>query len=185
MVSGLFKQQAHKCLVSNDSSITSRAFVSQLSISCHFYWKENFVHTYSCMNLPTKGLNPGLPHCRQILYRLSHQRNPCMFSVQPLSHVPLFVTPWIAAHQDSLSITNSWSLLKLMSIESMMPSNHLISVITFSSCIQSFPASGSFPVSQFFASGGQSIGVSDMFSIAVFFSFCLYEKSFLSLCSKW
>ena len=126
MVSGLFKQQAHKCLVSNDSSITSRAFVSQLSISCHFYWKENFVHTYSCMNLPTKGLNPGLPHCRQILYRLSHQRNPCMFSVQPLSHVPLFVTPWIAAHQDSLSITNSWSLLKLMSIESMMPSNHLI-----------------------------------------------------------
>ena len=112
---------------SNDvSPIMSRAFVSQLSISCHFYWKENFVHTYSCMNLPTKGLNPGLPHCRQILYRLSHQRNPCMFSVQPLSHVPLFVTPWIAAHQDSLSITNSWSLLKLMSIESMMPSNHLI-----------------------------------------------------------
>ena len=47
-------------------------------------------------------------------------------SVQSLSHVRLFVTPWTAAHQSSLSITNSWSLLKLMSIESVMPSNHII-----------------------------------------------------------
>jgi len=47
-------------------------------------------------------------------------------SVQSLSLVQLFATPWTAAHQASLSITNSWSLLKLMSIESMMPSNHLI-----------------------------------------------------------
>ena len=47
-------------------------------------------------------------------------------SVQSLSHVRLFAIPWTAAHQASLSITNSWSLLKLMSIESVMPSNHLI-----------------------------------------------------------
>ena len=47
-------------------------------------------------------------------------------SVQLLSHVLLFAIPWTAAHQASLSITNSWSLLKLMSIESVMPSNHLI-----------------------------------------------------------
>ena len=47
-------------------------------------------------------------------------------SVQSLSHVRLFVTPWTAACQASLSITNSWSLLKLMSIESVMTSNHLI-----------------------------------------------------------
>ena len=47
-------------------------------------------------------------------------------SVQLLSHVQLFVTPWTAAHYASLSVTNSWSLLKLMSIESVMPSNHLI-----------------------------------------------------------
>ena len=47
-------------------------------------------------------------------------------SVQSLSHVRLFVTPWTAACQASLSIINSWSLLKLMSIESVMPSNHLI-----------------------------------------------------------
>ena len=47
-------------------------------------------------------------------------------SVQSLSHVQLFDTPWTAAHQASLSITSSWSLLKLMSIESVMPSNQLI-----------------------------------------------------------
>ena len=47
-------------------------------------------------------------------------------AVQSLSHVQLFATPWTAAHQASLSIIISWSLLKLMSIESVMPSNHLI-----------------------------------------------------------
>ena len=46
--------------------------------------------------------------------------------VQSLSRVRLFVTPWTAAHQASLSITNSWSLLKLMSVKSVMPSSHLI-----------------------------------------------------------
>ena len=47
-------------------------------------------------------------------------------SVQSLNHVQLFATPWTAASQASLSITNSWSLLKLISIDSMMPYNHLI-----------------------------------------------------------
>ena len=47
-------------------------------------------------------------------------------TVQLLSHVWIFVTPWTATSQASLSITNSWSLLKLVSIESLMPSNHLI-----------------------------------------------------------
>ena len=47
-------------------------------------------------------------------------------SVQLLSRVQLFATPWTAARQASLSITNSWGLLKLMSMESVMPSNHLI-----------------------------------------------------------
>ena len=50
----------------------------------------------------------------------------CYASVQSLSRVRFFVTPWTAACQVSLSITNSWSLLKLMSIEAVMPSNHLI-----------------------------------------------------------
>ena len=81
-------------------------------------------------------------------------------SVQLLSHVRLFATPWIAARQASLSITNSQNLLKLKFIESMMPSSHLNSLIPFSSHPQSLPASGSFPVSQLFAWGGQRIGVS-------------------------
>ena len=72
--------------------------------------------------------------------------------------------PWTAAHQASLSINNSWSLLKLMSIGSVMPSNHLI--LCHSLLLpQSFPASGSFQMSQFFASGGQSIGVSASTSV--------------------
>ena len=81
-------------------------------------------------------------------------------SVQLLSHVWLFATPWTVAHQTSLSITNSWSLLKLTSIESVMPSNHFILCQVPFSCLQSFPASGSFLMSQFFTSGGQSIGAS-------------------------
>ena len=82
-------------------------------------------------------------------------------SVQLLSPVWLFATPGTVARQASLSITNSWSLLKLMSIESMISS----SVVPFSSCLQSFPASGSFQMSQLFASGDQSIGVSASASV--------------------
>ena len=76
-------------------------------------------------------------------------------SVQLFSHVQLFATPWTAACQASLSITNSRSLPKLISIESVMPSNISSSVIPFTSHLQSFPTSGSFQMSQLFASGGQ------------------------------
>ena len=114
---------------------------------------------------PTQGMNPDLPHCRQILYQLSHKGSPrklewvaypfsrrsswrrnwtevsciagifftnwsirgCQFSsVHLLNHVQYYVTPWTATCQASLSIGNSQSLLKLMSIELVMPSNHLI-----------------------------------------------------------
>ena len=81
-------------------------------------------------------------------------------SVQSLSHVQLFATPWTTAHQASLSSTNSRSFLKLVSIESVMPSTHLILCHPLSSCLQSFPASGSFPVSQLFTSSSQYIGAS-------------------------
>ena len=81
-------------------------------------------------------------------------------SVQSLSCVQLFVNSWTAAPQASLSFTNFQSLLKLMSIESVMSPNHLIL------CHPLFLLpSGSFPVSQFFASGGQSIGVSASASV--------------------
>ena len=86
-------------------------------------------------------------------------------SVQSLSHVWLFATPWTVARQASLSITNSWSLLTLMSIKLVMPSTISSSVFPFSSYLQSFLASESFPMSQFFASGGQSIGVSASASV--------------------
>ena len=85
-------------------------------------------------------------------------------SVQLLSNVRFFATPWIAARQASLSITTSCSSLKLTSIESVMPSSHLILCHPLSSCPQSFPASESFPMSQLFAWGGQSIGVSALAS---------------------
>jgi len=80
--------------------------------------------------------------------------------VQSLSHARLFVTQWTAAPQASLSITISWNLLKFMSIELVMPSNHLFLCHPLSSCPQSFSASESFPVSWLFASGGQSIRAS-------------------------
>ena len=72
--------------------------------------------------------------CRSILAVLPSKHNKVFWSmnmgsvssVQLLSHIWLFVTPWTAAYQASLSINNSQSLLKLMSIESVMPSNHLI-----------------------------------------------------------
>ena len=58
--------------------------------------------------------------------RVNSNMNTQASSVQSLSHIQLFATPWTTACQASLSITNSWSLLTLMSIESVMPSNHLI-----------------------------------------------------------
>ena len=90
---------------------------------------------------------------------------PSVQSVQSLSHVRLFSTSWITAWQASLTITNSWSLLKLMPIQSVMPSSHLILCHPPSSCPQSRPASRFFPMSQLFTSGGQSIGVSALASV--------------------
>ena len=77
-----------------------------------------------------------------------------------LSHVWLFVTPWTAATKASLPLTISWSLLRLMSIDLVILSNHLILCHLSLLCPQYFPTSGSFPMSRFFISSGQSIGVS-------------------------
>ena len=86
-------------------------------------------------------------------------------SVQLLSCVRLFATPWTAAHQASLSITNSQSLPKLISIESEMPSNHLILCHPLLLLPSIFPSTRAFQMSQLFASGGQSIGVSASTSV--------------------
>ena len=81
-------------------------------------------------------------------------------SVQLLSRAQLFVTTKIAALQASLSITNSQSSPKLLSIKSVMPSSHLILCHPLLLLPPALPASESFPMSQLFTSGGQSIGVS-------------------------
>ena len=81
-------------------------------------------------------------------------------SVQLLIRVQLFATPWTAARQASLSITNSRSSLKLMSIELVMPSNHLILCRPLLLPPSIFPSIRAFQMSQLFSSGGQSIGVS-------------------------
>ena len=89
-----------------------------------------------------------------------------LFSFQVVSDL---LQPLGLQHADSLTFTICQSLPKLISIETVTPSNHFISVTLFSFCLQSFPASGYFPgyfhMNQLFASGGQSIGASDSASV--------------------
>ena len=104
-----------------------------------------------------------------LLFKKSTLKKPSFFSsVQSLSHVRLFVTPWTTTCQASLSTTNSWSLLKLMSMESMMdaiqPSHPLSS--PFPPTFNLFQHQRFFsPISQFFTSSGQSIGISASASV--------------------
>ena len=86
-------------------------------------------------------------------------------SVQSLSCVRLFATPWIAARQTSLSITNSGVYSNSCPLSRWCHPAISSSVVPFSSCPQSLPASGSFPMSQLFTWGGQSIGVSASASV--------------------
>ena len=86
-------------------------------------------------------------------------------SVQSLSRVRLFVTPWTAAGQASLPITNSWTLLKLMSIESVMPSNHLILCCPLLLLPSIFPSIGVFSNESVLHISGQSTGVSASISV--------------------
>ena len=95
----------------------------------------------------------------------SSDLNNLEFQFSSVSHVQLFANPWTAAYQASLSITNSWSLLKLMSIESVMPFNHLILYYPPLLLPSIFPSIRVFPVSQLFISGGQSTGVSAAASV--------------------
>ena len=121
-------------------------------------WAFLFLPTFSIISLFNCG-HPGgdvVESC-WTFYFLFSEWLMIFSSVYLLSHVRLFATPGTAACQASLSITNSWSLLKFMSIKSVMLSNWF-SVVPFSSHFQTFPASGSFPMGQFFTSGGQRIG---------------------------
>ena len=107
-------------------------------VDCHFLLQGIF---------PTQGANVCLLHWQVDSLLLSHHQSHIYTLVQLLSHVQLFLTPRTAIPQASLSFSISLSLLKLMSIESGMPSNHLILCRRFYSHLQSSPASRSFQMS--------------------------------------
>ena len=86
-------------------------------------------------------------------------------SVHSLSHVRLFATPWAAACQASLSFTISSVCSNSCPLSQWCHPTISFSVVPFSSCPQSFPASGSFQIRQFFTSGGQSIAISALTSV--------------------
>ena len=86
-------------------------------------------------------------------------------TVQFLSHIWLFVTPWAEAHQASLFVTKTWSLPNSCPLTHWCHPTISSSVVPFSSCLQYFPGSGSCPMSQLFTLGDQSTGVSASASV--------------------
>ena len=128
-----------------------------------YFTKYTFMYTNSSDHFVNTLL--GLKVC---LKKQALKENKCWFltfrSVQSLSHVRFFGTPWTAACQSSASITNSRSLLKLTSIESVMPSNHFILSCPLFLLPSLFPSIRVFS-NEFFASGGQSIGPSASASV--------------------
>ena len=92
---------------------------------------------------PTQGSNPDLPHCRRILYQLSHRGSPCSVT----NSCPTLCGPMDCSTPGCPVLHDLQSLRKLMSIKSAMPSNHLRFSAHFSFSLQSSPASGSFPMS--------------------------------------
>ena len=97
------------------------------------------------------------------IFRAHHKHTFSQFS--SVAQLCPTATPWTAACQAALSTTSSWSLPKLMSIESVIPSNHLILCHPLLFLPLIFPPSGSFQMSQLFTSGGQRIGVSASASV--------------------
>ena len=127
-------------------------WICLFSHACGPFWK-----IYNRTHLLSSNLHISTSHL--IISASTSSVSSC--SSQSLNlYVQLFENQWTTAYQASLSITNSWNLLKLMSIESVILSKCLILCCPFSSCPQSFPASGSFQMSQIFTSHGQSIGFS-------------------------
>ena len=115
---------------------------------CAVHWQADFLTT----GPPRKSLNNSFHKLIAVLVFLGSWDVPSVSTVvvvQLLSHVQLFVTPWTTAPQASLSFEISWSLLKLMSIELVMPSNHLILCHPLLLLPSIFPSVRSFPPSHF------------------------------------
>ena len=146
-------------------------------IEGEFWWGNNSVHNrYKTGTLDVHYLEatsisservlksiPVIADAGQLLEKTSSSSSSIVV-VQSLSRVWPFVTPWTTARQASLTFTISQSLLRLVYwVSDVIQPSHPLS--PFSSCPQSFPASGSFPMNQFFTSGGQSIGASASASV--------------------
>ena len=120
------------------------------------FWLEvRFRQIY--WNISLTWWNSG--NTKELLCKLVHRPTWYICSGELLSRARLFATPWTAARSPSLSFNNSKCFLKIMSIELVVPSNHLI-LCDHLLCLYCFQASGSFPMSQIFTCGGQSPGVS-------------------------
>ena len=124
----------------------------------HIYNAILLSHTKECIWLSSNEVDERRAYYTE--WSKSEREKQIEYSAQSLSRVWLFATPWTAARQVFLSTTSSRSLLKLSSSSQWCHPIISSSVIPFSSLIQSFSASGSFQMSQFFASGGWSIGAS-------------------------
>ena len=133
-----------------------------LCIHCfwHIVWNRRKACNLSWMSVQRK--TQSCPQDSWSLVRDTYMSH--IIVVQLPSCIQLFTTPLTVACQDSLSLTILWSLLKFMSIASVMPSNYLI-LYCPSFCLQPFPASESFQMSCLLASGGQSIGASASASV--------------------
>ena len=136
--------------------------------SCKDFQDPKILHCGPLSHIPVQHLRAGIhKHYRVMTSGLtSFPFGSVHFSsVHSLSRVQLFATPWTAACQTSLSITNSQSLSKPMSMCQWCHPAISSSIIPFSSCFQSFPTSGSFQMRQLFESDGQSTGVSASTSV--------------------
>ena len=123
-------------------------------VGCHLLFQRMFL---------TQGMNQGLRITLGFfIIWATREASSGQFSHSVMSD---YVTPWTAARQTSLSITNSWSLPKLMPLSQWCHPTIPSSVVSDYFFFQSSPASGCFPRSQFFTSGGQSIGVSASTSV--------------------
>ena len=160
-------KQGWPCVDKFWSWVTRDSFYYSLHICIHLKfsmkWGNNEKPCMTFVEKITKDLKEELKIYFSWTERL-HMISVQFSSVQSLSCVWLFATPWTAGHQASLSITNSWSLLKLMPLSWWCHQTISSSVVPFSR-LWSFPVSGSFQMSWLFTSGGQSIGVSASTSV--------------------
>ena len=123
---------------------------------CKCPLSHKIIHIVEMKEMTTYGFSTWIHRSTQVLCNEWRSR---LVVVRSLSQVWHFATPWTTACQALLTFIVTWSLLKFMSTESVMPSNLSSSVAPFS-CSQSLPASGSFLMSQLFTSGSQSVGAS-------------------------